>query len=362
MNLTTEILSLSVNLDEPAINTIPFVSIIMPVFNAELYLPESIESILNQTYSNFEFLIFNDGSTDNSLEIIKSYNDPRIKLFSSPVNTGLVIYLNKGIDLARGKYIARMDADDISLPNRLEEQIEFLENNPEIGVCGSKVAFFGLKQFVTGTISNHEELIVQLLFYPPFIHPSVMIQKSVLKDFNIKYKEEYLYVEDYEIWVQLAKVTKFAIIPKLLFKYRTHDLSVNATKWKSNQYELIQKIRKNQFEAFIERKLSTIEISFICENLNININNLFHIFLLFREIKAKNKLKRTYNSKLLNHFLNERILGAISRNRRINFQYFSGICFFPFLFASVFFQNRIYIRTFQKFKVLFNPILAINEK
>ena len=117
-------------------------TVLMPVYNAEKYVAEAIDSILNQTFNDFEFLIINDGSTDNSLDIIKSYDDPRITIINNETNLGLSHTLNKGIELARGEYIIRMDADDISLSIRLEKQIEFMDSNQHIGICGSWIQTF----------------------------------------------------------------------------------------------------------------------------------------------------------------------------------------------------------------------------
>ena len=114
----------------------PKVTVLMPVYNCEKYLRESIESILNQTFKDFEFLIINDGSSDKSAEIVESYNDNRINFVQNEKNIGLAASLNRGLDIAKGEYIARMDADDISLPERLEKQVRFMETNPQIGICG----------------------------------------------------------------------------------------------------------------------------------------------------------------------------------------------------------------------------------
>lgn len=168
-------------------NTMPLISVVMPVYNAELYLDEAIQSITNQTYKKFEFIIINDGSTDKSLEIIKKYKDEysRIVLISRE-NKGLVFSLNEGISKAKGKYIARMDADDISLSTRLEEQVAFMEENQEIGVCGSWVEVFGdnRKNTIWKMPKSNEELKTRLLFSVPVAHPSVMMRKEILDKYN----------------------------------------------------------------------------------------------------------------------------------------------------------------------------------
>ena len=123
----------------------PKISVVMPAYNAEKYIGEAIESILNQTFKDFEFIIINDGSVDHTKEIIREYNDPRIVLLENDKNRGIVLSLNKGLDAATGKYIARMDADDIALKNRFERQVEYLDEHKDIGVLGTGICTFGEK-------------------------------------------------------------------------------------------------------------------------------------------------------------------------------------------------------------------------
>jgi len=204
------------------------VTVLMPVYNGEKYLKESIESILNQTFRDFEFIIIDDGSADKSAEIIKSFNDTRIRLERNETNLGLIKTLNKGLGLSKGKYIARMDCDDISLSKRLSVQINFMEKHPEIGVCGSWVKIIGLKQkFVNRYPQKHEEARAYLLFNTPFAHPSVIIRKELVDKYNLKYDEGYKHAEDYELWSRAVEHTKISNIPKVLLHYRMHDKSVS---------------------------------------------------------------------------------------------------------------------------------------
>lgn len=226
----------------------PLISVVMPVYNAEEYLEEAIESILNQTYENFEFIIINDGSTDTSSCIIDKYveKDSRV-IHVKNDNQGISISLNNGIALAKGKYIARMDADDISLCNRFEEQIEFMEANIEIGVCGTWVDFIGdirPGEYKRHPISN-DELRVRLLFSVCFVHPSVMIRRKLLVDTNNYYDPQYTSAQDYDLWCRLADYTQFATIPKTLMKYRVLPNSVSALANNSKtdkRYNLINSI------------------------------------------------------------------------------------------------------------------------
>lgn len=210
----------------------PLVSVIMPVFNSEKYLDEAILSILNQTYSNFEFIIINDGSTDNSLDIIKRFavQDKRINYISRE-NRGLVFSLNEGISYSKGKYIVRMDSDDISLPTRIEKQVNLMEKNPHIGVCGTSVESFdnNLNKRLSLKKTNSSYLKAQLVFSPCFAHPSVIIRKSLLLDNNIRYDESFKNIEDYDLWAKVSDLADFSNIREVLLRYRVLETSITRT-------------------------------------------------------------------------------------------------------------------------------------
>jgi glycosyltransferase involved in cell wall biosynthesis len=207
-------------------STIPLVSVLMPVYNAESYLRAAIESILSQTFSDYEFIILNDGSTDSSHSIILEYlaRDSRIVYKSFKENRGLPEVLNHGLRLARGKYIARMDADDISLPLRLEKQVAFMEANPEVGACGTWANLIGMRD---GNIwmypKTHAEIYARMIFACTIIHPSVMMRNEVLRKNNLSYDVCAVHVEDYDLWSRTLPVTDFANIPVALLNYRIHE-------------------------------------------------------------------------------------------------------------------------------------------
>ncbi|NGP46765.1 glycosyltransferase family 2 protein [Bacillaceae bacterium SIJ1] len=161
-------------------NTFKKVTVLMPVYNGAKYLSEAIESILNQTYKEFDLLIINDGSTDNSEEIINRFSDDRIKYIANDKNIGLIRTLNKGICLVRSEYIARMDADDISLPMRLEKQIKFMDEHQDIAVSGTSVLVFNEKGTIGKSIVSKDsnEIKTRLLFHCALMHPSVIIRKG----------------------------------------------------------------------------------------------------------------------------------------------------------------------------------------
>jgi len=199
----------------------------MPVYNGEKYLREAIESILNQTYENYEFLIINDGSADESENIINSYKDNRIVYVKNDRNYGLIYTLNRGINLSKGEFIGRMDADDISLPARFEKQMNIFKKNPDIGVCGCWAQFFGKVEKLLKLPVEDEKIKAYLLFGNPIIHSAVMMRKSVLMQTGSLYNSDFHTIEDYELWVRLALTTRFYNIPKKLVRYRVHDVSVS---------------------------------------------------------------------------------------------------------------------------------------
>lgn len=238
----------------------PIISVVMSVYNGEKYLSEAIESVLNQTYKDFEFIIINDGSSDSSLEIIKKYQnqDERIVLISRE-NKGLVASLNEGIEKAKAKYIARMDADDICLATRFEEQIEYMEKN-NLDLCGSWIETFNEENIlnVWKYPETHSDIEFRSFFMCSFAHPSVMIKKIVFD--KLKYENET--AEDYRLWCDiLANGYKVGNIQKVLLKYRLHNNQLTQTKSK----ELINSA--NNIGLSFSRKIN----SKICVGVNIDI-------------------------------------------------------------------------------------------
>ncbi|MDF2633460.1 MAG: glycosyl transferase family 2 [Pelosinus sp.] len=203
----------------------PIITVLMPVHNGSLYLCDAIDSILGQTYHNFEFLIIDDGSTDNTADIISSYKDGRIRVIKNDTNIGISKALNIGIQNARGRYIARMDCDDVSRSDRLYKQVLFMEQHPEIGVCGSWVKT--IEEWGQGNLwrfyTEPEQIKCQLLFGNVLAHPSVLIRRDVLKTTGTYYHVLYKYAQDYKLWVELAKKVLFVNIPEVLVAYRIHD-------------------------------------------------------------------------------------------------------------------------------------------
>lgn len=220
----------------------PIVSVIMPVYNAERFLEPTLRSLLSQTYTDFELIIINDASTDGSLEVLKRFNDPRIRLFENPENMGIVRTRRRGFELARGKYIAVTDNDDISAPTRIEHQLRFLEEHPDHGMCGYYVHVIDsemrIKQYCRYPTEDRD-IKTFILFNNCFLNSSVMIRKSVM-DVDL-YKQEYDMVEDYYIVHQVSAVSKVANLPEYGAQYRIHGNNSSLVKAK-RMFEVRQRL------------------------------------------------------------------------------------------------------------------------
>jgi glycosyltransferase involved in cell wall biosynthesis len=205
----------------------PVITVLMPVYNAEKFLREAINSVLDQSRSDFEFLIIDDGSTDSSAEIIRTYDDPRISFVQLQNNRGLIATLNAGLDMAKGTYIARMDADDICHRDRLAMQLEFMENHEEIAVCGTWFQMSPSGQVVRHP-SGDAEIRSAMLSYCALGHPTTMLRASVLAEMSLRYNESYPAAEDYELWTQIVPKGSLANLPHVLLQYREHEGQVSA--------------------------------------------------------------------------------------------------------------------------------------
>ncbi len=211
----------------------PKVTVLLPVYNGEQFLRETIESIVSQSFRDFELLIIDDGSIDRSSEIIQAFQDDRIRVLKNEKRLKLSGALNRGLDAARGIYIARMDADDIALPNRLQEEVCFLDNHPDIGLCGSAIEVFGesvtthIERYPAGT----EQIRCYALFDCPFCHPSVMMRKTLLDRHHLRYDGSYYPTEDYELWSRAVMLFPTANLETVLLRYRVHGASMTGADW-----------------------------------------------------------------------------------------------------------------------------------
>ena len=289
-------------------NKSPEISVIMPVYNGEKYLKEAIESILSQTYENFEFLIVYDVSSDSSLSIIQKFQekDERIILINGE-GKKLIHALNKGIKESKGKYIARMDSDDISLPKRFERQMNHMERF-KLDICGSHCLYFDKYNNINNVILSplsHEMCVLSLVSKVPFSHSSVMIRSNFLKSNNLLYGQtDYIMAEDLDLWVRIHdKGGKFGNVNQVLFKYRVVDNSLSVT----NRIGVIEDT-KNILNKFFEGNKSDLLriLNYKHGDLNnaeesLKVRFAFKVFLktfnfsIFKCLKGFNKKNIVYS-------------------------------------------------------------------
>ncbi|MEI6067758.1 MAG: glycosyltransferase family 2 protein [Methylococcaceae bacterium] len=229
----------------------PIVSVVMPVYNGEKYLLEAISSILNQTFTNFEFLIIDDGSTDNTPDIIKKYanSDHRIRVIQNKKNIGVASSLNIGLAHSESSLIARMDADDIAYPERLKRQYEFMQSHPDVSVCGSALRLYEQPKCIWHPPSTHDEINTTLLFECCLYHPTIIFRKEIVFGQHGGYQSQFSGAEDFELWQRLSECTgiKFANISEPLLCYRTHQ-SVDRKVYKTKQQGLANLVRRKQLK------------------------------------------------------------------------------------------------------------------
>jgi glycosyltransferase involved in cell wall biosynthesis len=262
----------------------PLISVLMPVYNCELYIDEAIESILNQTYTNFEFLIIDDLSTDTTVSRIKNYTDPRIKLIEKPLNSGIASSLNLGFKIAKGDYLARMDGDDISLPERFAKQIAFLENNPDVIVCGSFYTIIGTQKSIP-VPEKHEDIKVASLRNNCMVHPSLMLRKKAVDELSICYDDTKEPVEDFDLWVRLFTKGKFHNLQEVLLHYRIHSHQVSTFN-REKQKKGASKVRFELLNQLPFEK--TEQESIALQKMLLNDDSLhYNHIVLFQKIKNK---------------------------------------------------------------------------
>lgn len=198
----------------------PLVSIIMAVYNGEKYVKETIDSILRQSYDNFELILIDDCSTDSTLDILQSYTDSRIKVYHNEVNRKLAASLNIGIKKASGKYIARMDADDLFEKNRLQLQVKYMETHPETDVLGGNYKAFDGAKYKSDYPQNHDAIKTGLMFENTVCHPAVMFRKDAIHTW---YDESFAASQDYDLWTRLIDNHTFHNLKNILMRYRVHQ-------------------------------------------------------------------------------------------------------------------------------------------
>lgn len=276
----------------------------MPVYNGVKYLGEAIESILNQTFTDFKFLIVDDGSSDNSSDIIKSYQDSRITLVENDQNLGQAETMNIGLGLADGKYVARMDQDDISLPSRLDKQVELMEKNLSVGLCSTWLKYIGHQDGVLSLETENKLIKIKLLTNQNLAHPAVMIRKSILDENKLRYNSLYSPAEDLDLWVRMCEYCDFANIPEPLVKYRLHQ-NQESNSLKTRQSKGANRVRSRLIRSIgvqLHNNDLLIHNSIFCGE-DSNLVTIEKLFRYLKHLQSANQQKKLYEPVAFDEFI-----------------------------------------------------------
>ncbi|MBE6904686.1 MAG: glycosyltransferase [Ruminococcaceae bacterium] len=328
------------------------VSIVMPVFNGENFLRDAIESINSQTFTDWEFLIINEyGSNAATTAILQEYaeKDTRIIFIQNEKRLGIAASINVGINRAQGEYIVRMDADDISMPNRLEKQVQFMDNNPDIDICGLKPELFGESVWDWQVETDPDILKAGILFFTPFVHPTIIIRKARLNQYGLRYNEAFRYTEDYELFARATDFLTFGNLAEspALFHYRMH--AANATAAGGNQgVQLYQDVSRLLFEE-CDLHFTKEEEGILCvhtypreESLEDSLDTMVQLDLLLKKILFSPKAQEKYGLHPLFSVLHKRwtaMLDAMQWNKAV----YKNERFTAAAQRGIFYQKTFYI-------------------
>jgi len=281
------------------------VSVMMSTYNGEKYIGDAIKSVLSQSFSNFEFLITDDASTDSTVELIEAFKDNRIILIKNKYRKGLTANLIEMQKKAKGKYLARLDSDDLSDSHRIEYQVDFLNNNKNCVMVCSYAKVFGDKMGTIKTPSRFEDLKVALLFYNPIVHSSVMLRNNC----NLFYDASFLKAQDYALWDYVVeKGFRIACIPKKLVSFRCHQsqISNNGKKEQNTYRNIIIRRALSRLSIVLDSSRENIWFRFLSGETNFSINEINLIVDVLIKIQRNNRKIGLYNqnalSKRLEHY------------------------------------------------------------
>lgn len=300
----------------------PLVSVIMPVYNAEKYISASLQSLLHQTYSDFEVILIDDCSSDKSMDIVRSYVDPRLRIIRNPINIGIAASRNRGLQSCKGRYIALLDDDDISLPQRLEKQTAFLDDNKDIDVVGGMSIWIDEEDRIIREAiempADPDYIKTSFLFENMYNNSEVMFRRSLVENYGIRYAENMLGMEDFRFWIDCSKKGKFSNLDELILKRRM--VSDNTTaKIIGNQKKEREKIYQELQEYSIKR--SGFELS------DIDYGNIYKFIGESRHEKNRNvqeircfyeTLKKIIDQSIRSNFANIDMVKDYLRNKYVN--------------------------------------------
>ena len=333
----------------------PKVSVFMPVYNAGIDLIEAVQSILDQTFSDFEFVIVNDGSTDNSMELLQQFNDSRIRIINNDGNKGLIASLNIGLELCVGEYIVRMDQDDISLPTRIEKQVEFMDQHPEYGLIGSWFQDFGdnIESKLVCYSSDDTQIRIRHLYQTHISHPTALLRNSVIKENNLKFDPAFVHGEDYEFWVRMSAYCKLSNIPELLVLKRDHIHNIT-NKYAQTMQDTCAKVKLKQFHQMgVELQVDDVNLysKFADGEWAFNIEEMDKLTQLLEKIKRANEQSEFILPVVYNNYLAEKLFHLCYNNTAIGKQGWKR-------FQSSSLKAHYHSNSFEKVKFRIKSLLA----
>ncbi len=303
----------------------PLISVIMSTYNDELYIEESLRSILNQTLADFELIIYDDCSTDHTVEKIRAFHDPRIQLICNEENCGLTKNLNKGLRIARGKYIARMDGDDISEQTRFERQVAFLEEHPSVYLISCHAQNFGESDLVNRIRGNSEVLRCRMLIRPVFAHPGFMMRRELIEE-GFFYDETFRTAQDYEFAVRAAGTHEIGMVPEILLHYRVHKKQISNTV-NDNQVTNADRVRQKQLgqlKITLSGEEQQVYHDWVYERKPQSFEEFLEASALLQRFVTANEKTGIYDDRVLEKTLKRLLYTWVIRNKNLKY-----ICRFP---------------------------------
>ncbi len=290
----------------------------MSVYNEERYLRDAIDSILAQTVQDFELIIVDDGSTDQTREILSEYRDPRIQVFCNETNCGLTVNLNRALDAAKGSFIARMDGDDIAHPNRFEKELEYLRRHPNLKLISCRTKTFGNQNLQSDITGNPEYLRCRMLVRPVLAHPGFMARGEVFRELGYRYDESFRQAQDYDLAARLTRQYSIGICPEVLLEYRAHEGQVSS-KAGGRQFQNADRVRERllwELEIGLTEQEWDIYHQLVLEKSADDIEIYVQAIRIIDRIVDQNKKLSVYDEMILKNALGRIVSDWIIRSKR----------------------------------------------
>lgn len=294
----------------------PLISVIMSTYNDELYIEEALKSILNQTLGDFELIIYDDCSSDHTVEKIRALQDPRIRLICNEQNCGLTKNLNKGLRIAKGTYIARMDGDDISELTRFEKQVAFLEAHTSVYLISCHAQNFGESDLVNRIMGDSEVLRCRMLIRPVFAHPGFMMRRELIEE-GFFYDETFRTAQDYEFAVRVSGMHEIGMVPEILLHYRVHKKQISNTA-NGNQVTNADRVRQmelSKLQVTLSEREQKVYADWVYERKANGIGEFLEAGTLLQKLAKANERVKIYDRKVLEETLKRLLYTWVIRNK-----------------------------------------------